>query len=241
MLISTQKHVRSRVRAITALFVFLSLCFSTHVFAQVPTPSLLSNGLQSTPLSSPVSENFALASDLSEAYFLVPDDGSKHSIKCQKVTDLDFGRAFSGITTGTVIMDPNTAISRKSTGGVILDNRNIGHPAHIQLTIYNTDHCEGDDHCTSDDNECERSEDDDNKSDDESTTFNRHGVINNISLPSSTTLSLSLNSHTYTMTADTYKFIRTNGDFYIGATLHVGANQIAGVYTGTFSVTQTCN
>jgi hypothetical protein len=43
------------------------------------------------------------------------------------------------------------------------------------------------------------------------------------------------------MTADTYTFIRTEGNFYIGATLHVGANQVAGVYTGTFTVTQACD
>jgi hypothetical protein len=138
-------------------------------------------------------------------------------------------------------MDPNTNISRKQTGGVILDNRNTGHPAFLQLTIYNSDHCSTHDHQSNDDNECGRSEDDDNKSNDNHVGFTRHGVWNTISLPTSSTLSLTLGGQTYTMTADTYKFIRTCGNFYIGATLHVGANQVAGVYHGTFTVTQTCD
>jgi len=95
--------------------------------------------------------------ELSDLGGLGATDGSRHTISCQKITDLDFGRAFSGISAGTVVMDPNTSISRKSTGGVILDNRNIGHPAYLQLTIYNTDHCTNTDHCNNDDNECDRS------------------------------------------------------------------------------------
>jgi hypothetical protein len=247
MRISKQEHTRKTVRASVALFVFLSLCFSCTAFAQVPTGNPRSGNELTSDLklrTSDLADNYASTDftfELSDLGALGANDGSRHSISCQKVTDLDFGRAFSGISAGTVVMDPNTSISRKATGGVILDNRNIGHPAYLQLTITNPDHCENDDHCTNDNNECDRSEDDDNKTNDQSTTFNRHGVVNTISLPSSTTLSLTVGSHTYTMTADTYKFIRTNGNFYIGATLHVGANQVAGVYTGSFTVTQTCN
>ncbi|MDP4230624.1 MAG: DUF4402 domain-containing protein [Bacteroidota bacterium] len=167
--------------------------------------------------------------------------GTAHSIKCLRLKDLDFGRAFCGISAGTVVIDPNSATPRKSTGGVILDNRNTGHPANILLTIYNEKHCKNNDHSSNDDDESGRSEDDDAKTNDNRTGFQRHGVWNSIALPSSSALSMTLNGTLYTMTVDSYTFIRTKGNFSIGATLHVKANQTAGAYSGNFTITQMCD
>jgi len=252
----SKREKTGRIRgAHAALLVVLASLFSATVFAQVPVQiDAQSQGLQASDLS--MASNFSLYSDYESTDFtfdladlpLMQANASelgvlntKHSIKCQKNTDIDFGRAFSGITEGTVILDPNGNAPRKQTGGVILDNRNQGHPAFLQLTIYNEEHQHNDDHANTDDDECNRSEDDDNTSNDTHSTYLRHGVWNTITLPSSSILSLTLGGQTYTMTADNYTFIRNNGNFNIGATLHVGANQVAGVYRGTFTVTQTCD
>ena len=165
--------------------------------------------------------------------------GSSHSVSCQKVTSLEFGGAFSAPTAGTVIVDPNTNIARSATGGVLLNTQKPGHPALVQITLYNKKHCDDDDHEDNDDNECDRDEDDDNHSNDSRTGFTRHGVYNTISLPNSSTLRR-ING-TETMSADNFKINRTNGNIYIGATLHVNANQVSGVYSGTFTVTAVCN
>jgi len=254
MYISQRKNIGRTVRAQVALFGILSAFFSESLLAQVPVQIQASRaGLQTSDLYS--TSDFSAVADYESTDFTFDladlpnmiandDDGNnrkKHTITCQKNSDLDFGRAFSGVSPGTVVLSTHTNVPRNQTGGVILDNRNQGHPAFIQLTIYNSKHRNDDDHCNTDDDECNRNEDDDNHTDDTRTAFNRHGVWNTITLPSSSVLSLTLGGHTYTMTADNYTFIRNNGNFYIGATLHVGANQVAGVYHGTFTVTQTCD
>jgi hypothetical protein len=108
-----------------------------------------------------------------------------HSITCIRQSNLDFGGAFSGISPGTVILDPNPATARIATGGAVLNPHIPGHPAFLQLTISNDDHCSNHDHCSNDNDECDRSEDDDNRTNDTRGGFSRHGVWNTITLPSS--------------------------------------------------------
>jgi hypothetical protein len=68
-----------------------------------------------------------------------------------------------------------------------------------------------------------------------------------ISLPTSTTISISGGSASMTITQFTSNpnasGILTGGsqDFYVGGTLNVGANQTAGTYTGEFNVTVAYN
>lgn len=168
------------------------------------------------------------------------DHEDDHSISCLKYTDLDFGGACAGLTSGTIVMSADPQTERSSTGGVTLDSRNPGHPAMLKLTIYNDSHCQGDDHRSNDDDECDREEDDDHHEHDDRETFQRHGTTTSIHLPSSSTLSLYSGGRRYTMEATDFTVSRTDGTIHIGATLHVGANQAAGVYHGSFSVTETC-
>src|SRR5258708_33619 len=115
MHISKRKNNGKNTRAIVALFVVLSALFSRSGFAQVPAANLglKASDLYTTSELYPTSdyESTDFTFDLAELPMLIANDSDhdheKPSIKCQKVTDLDFGRAFSGISSGTVVMDPN--------------------------------------------------------------------------------------------------------------------------------------
>lgn len=151
--------------------------------------------------------------------------------------DLSFGGVITGLTPGTIIINPNGAVNY--TGGLM---RNVhtgvapAHPAQLVFTLYNPDHCRDVDHCMSDDDEALRHENDDTRTDDDRLDFNRHGSTVSISLPSLSTLRLASNPSVQ-MTVDQFTVLRTNGTFTVGATLRVGAMQPMGMYSGSFDVT----
>lgn len=155
-----------------------------------------------------------------------------------KLANLNFGAIFVSPALGTVCVSPKGVASY--TGGVYAHTGVAGYTvsaALVQLTLYNRTHCKHD-HQTSDDNEDSRDEDDDGRKDDNRTSFNRHGGAVALSVSSSSTLRRT--GGTETMTANTFTLCRNNGSVAIGATLHVGANQKSGTYSGTFNVTTIC-
>lgn len=64
------------------------------------------------------------------------------------------------------------------------------------------------------------------------------GYLVNIAVPTSTTLNFSGNVMNLSLVPSMTSFTSTGADqvFYVGGTLSVGANQAAGTYTGTYSV-----
>jgi len=159
--------------------------------------------------------------------------------------NLNFGGIFTSSTSGTVTV--STTGTATYTGGVYahtgVHNYTVSE-AEVELNLTNTSHCSGDDHCQNDDNEYCRSEDDDNRTNDTRTNFSRHGLSNTISISSTSTMTRTGGDCTgngpYTMSVDNFTFTRTEGYIYIGARLHVNANQCSGNYSGTFTVTEVC-
>jgi Mat/Ecp fimbriae major subunit len=64
------------------------------------------------------------------------------------------------------------------------------------------------------------------------------GYVVAISVPTSTTLASGANSMTLSLTPSITSFTSTGAAevFYVGGSLAVGANQVAGTYTGTYAV-----
>jgi hypothetical protein len=132
-----------------------------------------------------------------------------------KDEDLDFGSLLPGTTAGTVVVPPSGA--RTSTGGVTLAPSTFG-PArfagfgranqNVQISMSAN-----------------------------SITLNRTGgggtmQVDTWIIGSTPTAQLTTTPRVFTISASNGIF-----NFPLGATLRVGANQPAGVYTGTFSVT----
>jgi Mat/Ecp fimbriae major subunit len=65
-----------------------------------------------------------------------------------------------------------------------------------------------------------------------------NGYVVGITVPASTTLSSGANSMTLTLTPSLTSFTSngTDEEFFVGGSLAVGANQVAGTYTGTYNV-----
>jgi hypothetical protein len=179
---------------------------------------------------------FSYDDELPEESFIA---NSKRTVTISKIYDLNFGGVFCGTSSGTVKVAPSGSVSY--TGDVIAHNGVSGFLARqavVQVNINNHDHLVHDDHESNDDDEYNRDEDDDNHTNDTHTSYARHGTNVTITLPSSATLTRT--GGTATMTADNFTFTRTKGTFNIGATLHVGGNQVSGPYWGTFLVTVNC-
>jgi hypothetical protein len=172
----------------------------------------------------------------------VPSSRSNSSSKVVLLRnqDLSFGGAIAGMTPGTITINPNGMVS--CTGG-IMRNLHAGiaaaHPAQLMFTLYNADHCVNVDHALSDDDEAFRHEIDDTRINDDRLDFIRHGLNVQVSLPSLSTLQLTSNP-SVEMTADHFIVLRTEGTYTIGATLHAGAMQPPGMYSGSIVITMVC-
>lgn len=165
---------------------------------------------------------------------------SGSTIRLSKQCDLSFGGIVGGLSAGTIIVHPNGSVNY--SGGVMRNMRAIipeAHPASLTFTLWNSVHCREVDHCITDDDESSRIESDDLRANDDHLDFLRHGTNVSLLLPSSAMLQLSSNP-SIEMAADNFALLRTNGTVVIGATLHVGARQPAGTYSGTYVITLVC-
>jgi hypothetical protein len=165
---------------------------------------------------------------------------SSSKVNLLRSQDISFGGAITGLTPGTIIVNPNGLVSY--TGGIMRNFRTgvpPAHPAQLIFTLYNAAHCHDVDHAASDDDEAVRHEIDDARTDDDRLDFIRHGTNVQVSLPNLSTLQLASNPSEQ-MTADHFTLLRREGTFTIGATLHAGAMQAPGMYTGSFVVTVIC-
>jgi len=166
----------------------------------------------------------------------LPSNNSQKVVLLRK-QDLSFGGVIAGLSTGTIVVKPNGQVDY--AGGIMRNYHSgvpVPHPAELSFTLYNPVHCHKIDKAQNDDDESTRTENDDAQTDDDRTDFTRHGLNIHIFLPSSSTLKLG-SDPSEGMKADHFVLDRTKGAFTIGATLHVGALQKPGVYSGTFEIT----
>jgi Domain of unknown function (DUF4402) len=132
-----------------------------------------------------------------------------------KDEDLDFGSALPAATAGTVVVPPNGA--RTATGGVVLvgNSYNPSRFAGFGATLQTVQISMGAN----------------------SITLNRTGgggtmTVDTWIIGSTPTAQLTTNPLVFTIASSNGIF-----NFPVGATLRVGANQAAGTYSGTFTIT----
>jgi len=180
------------------------------------------------------SHTFTITVPIAFGVPLGPQDTSHHCTT-SKYNELGFGALFTSPNSGTVTVSPSGVASY--SGGVLgrTDASCTVRAAEIVLDLENHDHMEADDHASDDNSEYERSEDDDEHTNDDRSNFSRHGCTCAITLPTSSTLTRV--GGTETMSATNFTISRTEGYIYIGATLHVSANQRSGSYAGSFTFT----
>ena len=140
------------------------------------------------------------------------------SLSFFKVDDLEFGRIISGTTAGTVRIYPNG--TRTSTGGVtVIGNASEYHPASyagkggvariVLLSVGSNSIW----------------------------IYNAAGQrmrVRNFEIGSTPTAILDIGATRFSITNPNGQF-----EFPVGATLDVGANQAAGAYSGTYTITAT--
>lgn len=169
----------------------------------------------------------------------VPSSRSSSTVKLVRLQDLSFGGAISGLSPGTIVVDPSGLVVQ--SGGLVRKSQ-IGvsnaHPAQLSFTLFNPARIGTIDHVTTNEDEALRHESDDVLSNDVKTEFSRDGTNVSISLPQSSILESPGSSSP--LVADHFTLLRTNGAISIGATLHVGPMQPVGVYSGSFDVTVIC-